>query len=70
MPLTITDPYSWVEDKQICAKLKAANFTIFAAIVCADVSFEKMCTAAKAFAWVWTTCSLRSWRPSLMLTFQ
>ncbi|RAL17313.1 terpene synthase family protein, partial [Aspergillus homomorphus CBS 101889] len=45
----------WVEEPYTCAKLQAANFTIFAAIVCADASFDKLCTVAKYFAWyfVW-----------------
>ncbi|EFE40857.1 hypothetical protein TRV_04416 [Trichophyton verrucosum HKI 0517] len=41
----------WVDDPQTCMKLKKADFTIFAAIVCADVSFDKLCTVAKSFAW-------------------
>ncbi|KAB8200857.1 terpenoid synthase [Aspergillus parasiticus] len=45
----------WVDEPQTRAKLQAANFAIFAAIVCADASFEKLCTVAKYFAWyfVW-----------------
>ncbi|DAA77723.1 TPA_exp: Uncharacterized protein A8136_6269 [Trichophyton benhamiae CBS 112371] len=41
----------WIDDPQTCMKLKKADFTIFAAIVCADVSFDKLCTVAKSFAW-------------------
>ncbi|KAJ5185255.1 hypothetical protein N7491_006875 [Penicillium cf. griseofulvum] len=45
----------WVDEPQTRAKLKAANFTIFAAIICADAPYEKLCTVAKYFAWyfVW-----------------
>ena len=44
--------HSWVDDPQTRIKLQAANFTIFASIVCADASYEKLCTVAKYFAWV------------------
>ncbi|KAJ5963615.1 terpenoid synthase [Penicillium vulpinum] len=36
--------------------LQKAEFGIFAAIMCADTSFEKMCTVAKSFAWACTAC--------------
>ncbi|KAL4901765.1 isoprenoid synthase domain-containing protein [Aspergillus multicolor] len=53
----VLDPWleRWVDEPQMRAKLQAANFTIFAAIVCADASFAKLCTVAKYFAWyfVW-----------------
>lgn len=54
----LTHSHSWVDEPQTRAKLRAANFTIFAAIICADASFEKLCTVAKYFAWV---CSVRSY---------
>ncbi|KAM5507116.1 hypothetical protein McanMca71_002025 [Microsporum canis] len=41
----------WVDDPRTCVKLQKANFTVFAAIVCADASFDKLCTVAKSFAW-------------------
>ncbi|EFR02125.1 hypothetical protein MGYG_05127 [Nannizzia gypsea CBS 118893] len=41
----------WVDNSQTCMKLKAANFTILAAILCVDTSFDKLCTVAKSFAW-------------------
>ncbi|EZF34979.1 hypothetical protein H109_04761 [Trichophyton interdigitale MR816] len=49
----------WVDDPQTCMKLKKADFTIFAAIICADVSFDKLCTVAKSFAWyfIWDDLS-------------
>ncbi|EPS26139.1 hypothetical protein POX_c04523 [Penicillium oxalicum] len=45
----------WVDEDKIRAKLKAADFAIFASIICAEASFEKLCTVSKFFAWyfVW-----------------
>jgi hypothetical protein len=43
---------SWVPDADTSRKLQKADFGRFAAIMCADASFGKMCTVAKAFAWV------------------
>ncbi|KAM5443003.1 hypothetical protein MferCBS31731_001877 [Microsporum ferrugineum] len=49
----VVDPWlqRWVDDPRTCVKLQKANFTVFAAIVCADASFDKLCTVAKSFAW-------------------
>ncbi|KAJ0424720.1 terpenoid synthase [Aspergillus carlsbadensis] len=49
----VLDPWlqRWVDEPRTRAKLQAANFTRFAAIVCADASFEKLCAVAKYFAW-------------------
>ncbi|GFG17844.1 (+)-germacrene D synthase [Aspergillus udagawae] len=41
----------WVPDADTSRKFQKADFGRFAAIMCADASFEKMCTVAKAFAW-------------------
>ncbi|GAQ02980.1 hypothetical protein ALT_0301 [Aspergillus lentulus] len=41
----------WVPDADTSRKFQKADFGRFAAIICADVSFEKMCTVAKAFTW-------------------
>jgi hypothetical protein len=48
----IFDWNSWIDDKHTCAKLQQAEFGIFAAIICVDAPFEKLCTVAKYFAWV------------------
>ncbi|KAL4877351.1 isoprenoid synthase domain-containing protein [Aspergillus karnatakaensis] len=50
----VLDPWlqRWVDEQRTCAKLQAANFTRFAAIVCADAPFERLCTVAKYFAWL------------------
>ncbi|KAF7181004.1 hypothetical protein CNMCM7691_000133 [Aspergillus felis] len=42
----------WVPDADTSRKLQKADFGRFAAIMCPDASFEKMCTVGKAFAWV------------------
>ncbi|KAE8381259.1 isoprenoid synthase domain-containing protein [Aspergillus bertholletiae] len=41
----------WVDNTIISYKLQKAEFGLFAAILCADVSFEKVCTVAKYFTW-------------------
>ncbi|PKX95128.1 terpenoid synthase [Aspergillus novofumigatus IBT 16806] len=41
----------WVPDADTARKFQKADFGRFAAIMCADASFEKMCSVAKAFAW-------------------
>ncbi|KAL2844068.1 terpenoid synthase [Aspergillus pseudoustus] len=41
----------WVDDDTTCRKLQKAEFGVFAAILCADSSFDRMCTVAKYFAW-------------------
>lgn len=51
-PVQGIDKSSFVPDPEICFKLKKADFGFFAAIMCADYSFEKLCTVAKYFAWV------------------
>ena len=43
---------SWVDDARISSKLQQAEFGLFAAVLCAEASFEKLCTVAKSFAWV------------------
>ncbi|KAI3011120.1 hypothetical protein CBS147346_1321 [Aspergillus niger] len=35
----------------VCRKLQEADFTIFAAVMCAKSSFEQLCTVAKWFTW-------------------
>jgi hypothetical protein len=35
-----------------CRKLQKAEFGVFAAILCADAPFDRLCTVAKYFAWV------------------
>ncbi|OGM44849.1 hypothetical protein ABOM_006119 [Aspergillus bombycis] len=41
----------WVPNAVTCRKFQQAEFGVFAAIMCADTSFAKLCTVAKAFAW-------------------
>ncbi|GIK05781.1 terpene cyclase [Aspergillus viridinutans] len=41
----------WVPDAETSRKFQKADFGRFAAIMCADASFEKLCIVAKAFAW-------------------
>ncbi|KAJ6089137.1 hypothetical protein N7499_003984 [Penicillium canescens] len=41
----------WVDDKRTAQKLKAADFGVFAAVWCANASYDVLCTAAKFFAW-------------------
>ncbi|OGM51154.1 hypothetical protein ABOM_000115 [Aspergillus bombycis] len=41
----------WVDDARISCKLQKAEFGLFAAMLCAEASFEKLCTVAKSFAW-------------------
>ncbi|KAL4920040.1 terpenoid synthase [Aspergillus aurantiobrunneus] len=41
----------WIESDKTCRKLQKAEFGLFAAIVCADTTFERFCTVAKYFAW-------------------
>ncbi|THC99613.1 hypothetical protein EYZ11_000880 [Aspergillus tanneri] len=41
----------WIEDEATYQKLQAAEFGIFAAILCAEFTFEKLCTVAKYFTW-------------------
>ncbi|KKK13111.1 hypothetical protein ARAM_006753 [Aspergillus rambellii] len=45
----------WMEDEKLIQKMQKANFALFAAVLCHDSSFEKLCTVAKYFAWyfVW-----------------
>ncbi|KAN0073168.1 Isoprenoid synthase domain containing protein [Elaphomyces granulatus] len=42
----------WVKDAAKCRKLQMAELGVFAAVICADASFEKLCTAAKYWAWI------------------
>ncbi|GKZ30060.1 terpene cyclase [Aspergillus brasiliensis] len=48
-----TNPWieRFVKDPIICRKLQKADFTTFAAIMCAKSSYEQLCTVAKWFAW-------------------
>ncbi|KAL3475417.1 terpenoid synthase [Aspergillus californicus] len=41
----------WVDNDRTCYKLQKAEFGVFAAILCAGSSFDRMCTVAKFFAW-------------------
>ncbi|EAW13942.1 terpene synthase family protein [Aspergillus clavatus NRRL 1] len=41
----------WVPDPVTSRKFQAAEFGVFAAIMCADASYEKLCTMSKSFAW-------------------
>ncbi|KAE8151972.1 terpenoid synthase [Aspergillus avenaceus] len=41
----------WVANKATSRKFQKADFAFFAAIQCADASFDKLCTIAKHFAW-------------------
>ncbi|KAL4744450.1 hypothetical protein BDW72DRAFT_212638 [Aspergillus terricola var. indicus] len=45
----------WVPNPETARKLQKADFGVFAAVMCARASFEKLCTVCKAFAWyfVW-----------------
>ncbi|KAL2808542.1 terpenoid synthase [Aspergillus granulosus] len=45
----------WVPDPHTARKFQAAEFGVFAAVMCARASFKKLCTVSKAFAWyfVW-----------------
>ncbi|KAL4799522.1 isoprenoid synthase domain-containing protein [Aspergillus venezuelensis] len=49
----VLDPWirRWVPDDTICYKMEQANFAMFAAVLCSDSSFERLCTVAKHFAW-------------------
>ncbi|KAL4969895.1 uncharacterized protein BDV14DRAFT_195429 [Aspergillus stella-maris] len=49
----VLDPWirRWVPDDKICYKMQQANFAMFAAVLCSDSSFERLCTVAKHFAW-------------------
>ncbi|KAL2842627.1 terpenoid synthase [Aspergillus pseudodeflectus] len=42
---------TWVDDDMTCRKLQKAEFGVFAAILCADAPFDRLCTVAKYFAW-------------------
>ncbi|RAH55297.1 terpenoid synthase [Aspergillus piperis CBS 112811] len=48
-----TDPWieRFVKNPDICRKLQKADCTTFAAIMCANSSFERLCTVAKSFTW-------------------
>ncbi|KAL4913980.1 terpenoid synthase [Aspergillus aurantiobrunneus] len=46
----------WVPNAASKHKFQKADFSRFAAIMCADASFEKLCTVAKAFAWAVFDC--------------
>ncbi|KAL4906192.1 hypothetical protein BDW74DRAFT_177213 [Aspergillus multicolor] len=41
----------WVPNPITARKFQKAEFGVFAAVMCAKTSFEKLCTVAKAFAW-------------------
>ncbi|CEL05162.1 hypothetical protein ASPCAL06281 [Aspergillus calidoustus] len=41
----------WVDDAVTCRKLQKAEFGVFAAVLCADAPFDRLCTVAKYFAW-------------------
>ncbi|KAL2864293.1 terpene synthase family protein [Aspergillus lucknowensis] len=41
----------WVPDPHTARKFQKAEFGVFAAVICAQASFEKLCTVSKAFAW-------------------
>ncbi|KAL3252182.1 hypothetical protein ABHI18_010227 [Aspergillus niger] len=41
----------YVKNSVTCRKLQQADFTTFAAVMCADSSFERLCTVAKWFTW-------------------
>ncbi|KAL2833310.1 terpenoid synthase [Aspergillus cavernicola] len=41
----------WVDDDSSCVQLQQAELGLFAAIVCADASFDRFCTVAKYFTW-------------------
>lgn len=43
---------SYVKNSVTCRKLQQADFTTFAAVMCANSSFERLCTVAKWFTWV------------------
>lgn len=45
-------PKRFVKNPDICRKLQKADCTTFAAIMCANSSFERLCTVAKWFTWV------------------
>ncbi|KAL4811604.1 terpenoid synthase [Aspergillus spinulosporus] len=41
----------WVPNPTTARKFQKAEFGVFAAVMCARASFEKLCTVCKAFAW-------------------
>ncbi|KAL5002000.1 terpenoid synthase [Aspergillus recurvatus] len=41
----------WVPNPTTARKFQKAEFGVFAAVMCARASFEKLCTVSKAFAW-------------------
>ncbi|KAL4741654.1 terpenoid synthase [Aspergillus similis] len=41
----------WVPNPKAARKFQKAEFGVFAAVMCARASFEKLCTVCKAFAW-------------------
>jgi hypothetical protein len=50
----LTSFTSWVDNDTTCRKFQKAEFGVFAAIICADSPFDRMCTVGKYFAWVST----------------
>ncbi|EHA19747.1 hypothetical protein ASPNIDRAFT_39174 [Aspergillus niger ATCC 1015] len=53
-----TNPWikRFAKNPVICRKLQEADFTTFAAVMCAKSSFEQLCTLAKWFTWVVFDC--------------
>ncbi|CAK96928.1 terpenoid synthase [Aspergillus niger] len=47
---------SFAKNPLVCRKLQEADFTTFAAVMCAKSSFEQLCTVAKWFTWVVFDC--------------
>ncbi|OOF91999.1 hypothetical protein ASPCADRAFT_399843 [Aspergillus carbonarius ITEM 5010] len=60
----------WVENPHICSKFQRAEFGVFAAIMCADVTFEKLCTVAKYFAWVFFDCGSLTHNPETLKVYR
>ncbi|KAL3477403.1 terpenoid synthase [Aspergillus californicus] len=65
----------WVDDDQTCFKLQQAEFGIFAAVLCADSSFDRFCTVAKYFAWyyIWDDifdCGVLEGKPDAAIRYR
>ncbi|KAL4907047.1 isoprenoid synthase domain-containing protein [Aspergillus multicolor] len=41
----------WTNNDTTCQALQKGEFGLFAAMICADASYDKLCTVAKFFAW-------------------
>ncbi|KAL4971232.1 terpenoid synthase [Aspergillus desertorum] len=60
----------WVDDDTTCYKLQKGEFGVFAAILCADASFDRLCTTVKYFAWVIFDCGTLQGKPLAMKEYR